>query len=152
MVELSKEFEAQKQEIQLDRDREIPPIVQFDGVQVCSAASGWGKSREIQIQDELTGLLEAITIRYRTKFDLYVSDSKYYLHKLGESEYSEEETFYSVISFASPGDFSKILSDPNRREIRPSKPIITLIQDASKSKVLSPTEQEKWTAIFVSKE
>ena len=119
---------------------------------VCSTASPWGKCRTISIKNELIGDAEKLIVGYRTKFILYLSTSNYYIHKLGESEYDGDDTFYSVIKFKRPKDLGILLSNDGNSNLRASKPVIELIELASTSKYLDEDEKQEWKKLLIAKE
>ena len=145
-AKLTNEFNERAKTIVLERTRAIPVDVEIHrGVMLASAASKWGNLRIVNKFSQLTGDTEGVEATYRTKFDLYVSETgKYYLHKLGESSLSSEETFKSIIEFNSPQEFSEILKNPEKKELRVSEPIISLLLIVTKNSVLAEETRESW--------
>lgn len=145
-------FYTNAKTFKLNQTRELPIEIEIqNGICLGSESSNWGKSKKIRKINKLTGDYEDDVAEYRTKFDLYVSSNNiYYLHKLGESTLKSEDTFKSIITFSTPNELGKMLQDSSKKELRISKPIISLLRRVANSKYLTKKEQKKWESLLKS--
>lgn len=118
----------------------IPREIEICGVSIGSTASPWGNTRTVAKHGEKR------SVSYRTRFVLYTDGKLYYLHKLGESQDKEEETFFSLLEFENPEEFKALLEDDSKRNegIFASRPVLELISLAVKSEYLTEEEQDCW--------
>lgn len=147
-----KRFDAEASVYELSCGETIPAIKRFTGIAIGRACSAWTKPRTKTRKIELTGETAQVSVAYRTEFNLYRSMKGFYLHKLGVSDNPSDDTFYAVIQFKDAQGFGDILKDTSDKRVRPSRPIIELIQQVSDSEWLTEAEQAEWSSLLVGEE
>ena len=118
----------------------LPREVEISGISLGATASPWGNTKKVAKHGEER------SVSYRTRFVLYTDGKQYYLHKLGESQDKDEETFYSLIEFSTPAEFKALLDGkaPGGGDIYASRPVLKLVGLAVQSEYLTEEERDTW--------
>lgn len=114
--------------------------VKFDGVKIATVTTPWYHS-DIRTEDDI--------VQFRTVFNLYKSETNYFLEIIGES--SDKERYIDkvkILVFTSPSDFSDKLFDTEYKEIYPSDYIVYLLDILVGSKYLTYSEREEWESVI----